>query len=402
MEPLNPDSQNVRVSVKNLISSIEGDPKYQHLVEQANKPLKPREKQTELQQFGSFIKGLVIANSKDLHGQAFVSRNLEKDAEKTANAVSVSSVLDALSNYPILFFSFKDMGGLAIPLTLITTVLILKFTNETATAAAARKPQGKGWSNIGIIGFSLMSVLQSLVAGVGAELLLNPSGLSQLKSQLLIEQTTQRVEALKPVDNPLYQEAKEKCERKATEWNQLDKDDPRRDSLYVLIYGTFDQRNANWSNIPTEELPLCRRVDRLGKEVYQDYETAKKNWEKLLTIRVSMGNDLAFVKEKMNASYTQHFTPSGELASGIEATRLAILNFEQKFARGDFGALGFSLFFLLLSIITSAIACFMIIALSRREDTAKSFSETVEIQRDMWLENLRQEFMGEKDHSSKK
>ncbi|MEY3870955.1 MAG: hypothetical protein RLZZ338_4849 [Cyanobacteriota bacterium] len=401
MEPLNSDSKHLPI-VKNLISSIEEDPKYQHLVKQANEPLKPREKPAKLQEVANFIKGLVIADSEDLHGKVFVSNNLKKDAKITATSVTVSSFLDAFSNYPILFYSFKDTGVLAIPLTLITTALILKFTNETATSAAARKPQGKGWSNIGIIGFSLMSVLQSLVAGVGAELLLNQSGLSQLKSQLLIEQTTQRVEALKPVDNPLYQDAQKKCAGKEKELNQLDKDDPRRDSLYVLLYGTFDQRNANWSNIPTEELPLCRRVDRLGKEVYQDYETAKKNWEKLLTIRVSMGNDLAFVKKNMDASYTQHFTPSGELLSGIEATRLAILNFQQKFARGDFAGLGFSLFFLLLSIITSAIACFMIIALSRREDTAKSFSETVEIHRDMWLENRRKELMAEKDHSSNK
>ncbi|XDE63652.1 hypothetical protein AB3M80_06475 [Arthrospira platensis BEA 1257B] len=104
-----------------------------------------------------------------------------------------------------------------------------------------------------------------------------------------------------------------------------------------------------------------------------------------------MGNNLAFLQQHKPQVYQEHFTPDGELRSGIEATRLAIINFRSKLIQGDWSSLGFHLFSLLVSIITSGPACGMTIALSLRKDTRQSFSETVELQRNIWLESRRQE-----------
>ena len=104
-----------------------------------------------------------------------------------------------------------------------------------------------------------------------------------------------------------------------------------------------------------------------------------------------MSHFLEFIKQEKPLVYNQHFTPDGELRSGVEATRLAIINFTTKFLRGNWAGLGFHLFSLLISIITSGPACGMTIALSFRKDTQKSFSEVVELERDKWLESRRQE-----------
>jgi hypothetical protein len=407
MEPSRPNSNHQNnpsfasgKNGKDFIKSIENNPQYQHLVEKAKAPLEKPEKPSFLQETLKLILELIIANSRDFHGQAFVSENLVKDAKNTARLVTVSSAIDASGNFSLVFYAFKDMGVLAIPFTLLTTALILKFTNDTAAAASARKSQGKAWSNLGIVGFILMSVLQSIVSGIGMELLLNQSGLSQFKAQQLIQEQTQRVESLQEIDNPQYKDALTRCKNGEKELNSfVDKEHPRRNSLYVQLYGTYEQHNANWNNVSVEQLPLCRQVDRLRQEAYQPYEIAKKHWQQLLIDRASMGNDLAFIQEKMPLVYRQHFTASGKLDSGIEATRLAILSFISKWTGGEWAGLGFSLFFLLLSIVTSGVACGSTITLSYRKDTQKSFSETVQLHRDIWLETRRKELlMAHKNH----
>jgi len=163
----------------------------------------------------------------------------------------------------------------------------------------------------------------------------------------------------------------------------------------VQLYGPWGERNTNWNQVPLEKLSICHQVVRLETEAYQNYETAKKNLEQLLVIRLQIGNDLEFLKQKMPLLYQQHFTPAGEMASGIEATRMAILSCTNKLLSGDIAGMGFPLFMLLLSVITSGYACAMTIALAFREDTQKSFSDAVKHQRDFWLEARRREVMAQ-------
>jgi hypothetical protein len=240
-----------------------------------------------------------------------------------------------------------------------------------------------------------LNALQSIVAGVGTELLLNSSGLSQLKAQELIKEQINRVETLKQIDSPQYKDALARCESGEKELSQLDKSHPRWQSLFVQLYGTWEQRDRNWEKDPLEQLPLCPQVEQLREKAYQTYETTKEQLQQSLAVRATMGNDLAYLQQKMPLVYTQNFTPSGELSSGLEASRLAILSFIAKLTQGDWSGLGFPLFFLLLSLITSGFACVMTIALSYRPDTQKSFSEAVQLQRDIWLETHRRELMAQ-------
>lgn len=383
-------------TVTDLLLYIEQSPEYAHLVEEAKNPAKNTQNQPSKQGLIKKLLELVIANPQDFHGRAIVSENLAKDSQYTAALVSISSLLNAATNFPLLYFAFKDLGILAVPMTVLANALILKYTNDSAVVASARKPHSQSSvPNWAIAAMLSLNALQSIVAGVGTELLLNSSGLSQLKAQELIKEQINRVETLKQIDSPQYKDALARCESGEQELSQLDKSHPRWQSLFVQLYGTWGERDRNWENVPLEQLPLCPQVERLREDAYQAYETAKQQLQQALAVRATMGNDLAFLQQKMPLVYTPHFTPSGELSSGLEASRLAILSFIAKLAQGDWSGLGFPLFFLLLSLITSGCACVITIALSYRQDTQKSFSEAVQLQRDIWLETRRRELMAQ-------
>ena len=382
-------------TVEDLILYIQESGKYAELVEKAKNPSPSQKKPKKLRNLIKQLQGLVIANPKDFRGRAVVSNNLEKDSERTACLVTISGVINVATSFPLLYYAFRDLGVLGVPVTLLVNGLLLKYTNGAATAVSARKPYGRSWSNWAIAGMISINTILSLIAAVGTELLLNPSGLTQLKAQELsaetINQKINQVESLKQLDSPQYKDALTRCEQGDKELNQMLKDHPRRQSLFVQLHGTWEQQNTNWATVPLEELPLCPKASRLGQQAHQNYETAKQELEESLALRVKMGNDLAFLQQHKPQVYQEHFTPDGELRSGIEATRLAIINFRSKLIQGDWSSLGFHLFSLLVSIITSGPACGMTIALSLRKDTRQSFSETVELQRNIWLESRRQE-----------
>lgn len=375
--------------LQNLLSELKQSPKYADIREQAKEPNYKPKKESKLEKTFSFLVGLVVADRKNFHGTAFVTEDLMKQAEQTAGLVTVSSAFNFITNFPLFAYAFGT-GFWALVLTGISNQLILKYTNDSTTAVSGLKKNNLAWQKWAIAASLSINALQSIFSGIGTELLLNQSGLSQIKALELIEQQVQQIETLKNIDNPQYKDALVRCQNGEQELTKLDKDHPRWDSLYVQLYGRWNERDAEWAQVSIEKLPLCRQVDRLRQDAYQGYETAKKNMERLLVIRSTMGNDLAFLKQEMPLVYQQHFTASNEIASGTEATRIAILNLRNKMQSGDLAGLGFPLFMLLLSLITSGYACAMTIAFAAREDTQKSFSDPLKLKRDSYCKELRE------------
>jgi ascorbate-specific PTS system EIIC-type component UlaA len=362
---------------------------YPDLAEQAaNQKLRPKNR------WGKWLKaalGLLIANPKDFHGKALVKPDLKKHSRQTASMVSVSTLFNFFTNFPLLFYAFKSIGslGVAFLLALITNGLILRFTNDAATAVSANKAGSRLWSQVALLAMLLMNGLQSIVAGVGTELLLNQSGLSQLKAKSLIENQRNQIESLKALDNPEYKATKRRCESGAAKLDNMERDNSRWDSLYVQLYGQWHEHDRDWSQVPTDQLPICEKMKRLHEEGLREYQQAKAEWEAKLKIRSQMGNDVAFLKQEMPVLYQRHFTEDGKIASGVEAARLAIFNFTNKFQQQDWAGLGFPLFFLLLSLVTSGMAMALTVAHAYREDTQQSFHDEVAAARDAWLEKQR-------------
>ncbi len=389
-QSLDPSTQNPELLSEDilLIKWIEQNPEYTDLVKSAKGETSPAN--WNLPKLPPDLTNIFIANPDEFYGKAFVSKELKEHAEVTARVVSASSLLDFATNAPLLYFAFKDFGFiLALLVSSTTNVIVLKFTNDTATAVSGRKPVNKFWSGVAAVGLIAMNAVQSLVSGVGVELLNNQSVLSSQKAQEVIQEQIQKTETIKNLDSPKYRDANARCEEGKQKLNSFNRNHPRWDSLYAELNGQWGERYQDWRKFPLEKLPICHQVLRLREETFRNYELAKADLEVKLAVRVRIGNDIVFLQKEIPAVYAEHFTTNGEIKSGVEAVRLATQNFFGKLKGGDLEGLGFSLFFFCLSVITSSVACFMTIAHAQREDTQKSRNEAVEQERDRWLEEMR-------------
>ncbi len=381
-----------------LLQHIEHNPAYSDLVAQAaaecSQPPKKRRPKFAL---GKRLLSLCIADSDEFHGTAYVTPQLKQQAQVTARVVSASSLLDFATNWPLLFFAFKDLGALAFPISLLTNAILLKFTNDTAAATSSRHSKNGKWSKAAAFGLVGMNALQSAVSGVGIELLNNQPMLNQQMAGELIQSQIAGLEDLKTLDAPQYQAVKERCETGEQEFSNMDLSNPRRDSLFTQLYGQWLERNVDRSQLPLEQLPICEQVERLEKEAFQAYEQAKAWLEEKLIDRSKIGNDVAFLRQEMPEVYESAFDEYGNIKSGVEAVRIATENFFGKLATGEFKSLGFSLFFFSLSVVTSTAATWMTIAYARREDVQLSRSQAVIDARDKWLEERWREWVDRSD-----
>jgi hypothetical protein len=233
----------------------------------------------------NFLKNLILANPDEFYGKNYATEELVEHSRLTARVVSIGSLLNAITNQPILFFAFKDFGnGVAIIYSLILNVLIVKFSNDNGTAVAGRKYGNRAWAAAGAATMISMSVLQSIAAGVGCEAMNNRPELSRLKAGLLIDQQTENLENMS-VTSEALESARAEYEKALDEFKSIDRSEANWDTLYVRLFGQYTDRDRNWSQFPTDNLPLEKRVLRLEKEAGAIKAQAKQAWQNKLAFR---------------------------------------------------------------------------------------------------------------------
>ncbi|WP_254564996.1 hypothetical protein [Oscillatoria sp. HE19RPO] len=338
----------------------------------------------DVQKITGWFSSHFLAQAEDLHGDVFVSDELQKDSKITATVVSGATWINAMTNWPILYYAFNNWGTLvALTSTIILDFLLLTWTNNTGTAAAGGNKGKWWWSWAGVMAFLLISTLQSIVAGVGAELINNQDELSQIKAGEIIDSYFAQLAANLAERNTLYEEYKKKCDRDTEILKTMPYWDPTRNSLYLDTKGKYGEEDKDWSNTPQDNIPTCPRSSLLGEVVNEqrnELEAAKNNRQKL-------GN-LGYLKEELKERYSQSFTEEGRLKSGTIAVELAVNNFWQKFSNWELEKLGFSLFFLALSVITSLGALLMTLTYAIKYSTKMSRNTRVERTIRIWLHEV--------------
>lgn len=202
------------------------------------------------------LKNLVFANPQDFHGQVYVTPELQEHSNLTARVITVASLFNAITNQPLLFFAFKDFGGLAaISASLTLNLLLIKFTNDNGTAVAGRKYGNQNWAKAGAAAMISMSVLQSFAAGVGMEAMNNRPFLAELKAQEEIERQTENLQEI-PASSEALESARLEFQQLQGEFAGISRENPNWDTLHVQLYGTWADRDRDWSQVPLENLPL--------------------------------------------------------------------------------------------------------------------------------------------------
>lgn len=316
-----------------------------------------------------------IAKPEDLHGNTFISNELEKDSKITAKVISGATWINAITNWPILYYAFQNWGTL-IALSSATTLnfLILTWTNNAGTAAAGGNKGKLLWSLTGIISFFMISMLQSMVAGVGAELINNQRELSELKAQEIVDNYLSQLGGNLDDIKARYQENIDLCKEKTEELLEMDYWNPRRNSLWLETYGPYGAEDPD---------KICPTATRQQNEI----DTREESLEELKNERQELGN-LVFAQNNLESRYSQYFDENGKILSGVIAVEFAINNFWGKFTTQEFEKLGFPLFFLLLSIITSFGALLMTLTYAIKYTTKMSRSSKVEQSVNLWLNEV--------------
>lgn len=365
------------------------------LVERAKTGQRPPQP-TKRQQQWKAIQGLFLANHDEFHGTAYVTPELKDHSKRVAAIVSASGLYDFFTNASLFYLSFKSLGFVpGLVLSLVVNQLLLKFGNDSAAVASGHKPNVKLWARAGVLGLVSVNVIQSLFSVVGMELLLNPTGIAELKAGALIQEHEAKIESLRNLSNPRLQAAKQQCEQNRQKLSAMPKDHPMRPSLYAQTNGYWHQNQMDWSQVPEASLPYCPLAERLEQNALKTYEDAKATWEAKKAKRLELANDVNFLRGAVPELYNFHFDQYGEMRSSIEATAYAVLNLRQKLLDGDLAGLGMPLFFWSLSIATSWVACALTIHHARRPDVLMSRSALVMRERDRWLEEQFQALSGE-------
>lgn len=356
------------------------------LVEQVKTGKRPPAPSKRQQQWQA-IKTLFLANPDEFHGTAYVTPELKEHSKRVAAIVSASGLYDFFTNASLFYLSFKSLGFVpGLVLSLVVNQVLLKFGNDSAAVASGHKPSTKLWARAGVFGLVSVNVIQSAFSVVGMELLLNPTGIAELKASTLIQEHEQKIESLRNLSDPRLQAAKRQCQENRQKLETMPKDHPMRQSLYAQTNGYWNQEQMDWSQVPEAQLPYCPLAERLEKNSLQIYENTKAQWEAKKVKRLELGNDVTFLREAVPNVYNFHFDEHGEMRSSIEATAYAVLNLRKKLLDGDLAGLGMPLFFWSLSIATSWVACVLTIHHARRPDVQMSRSAFVAQERDRWLE----------------
>ncbi|AFY82707.1 hypothetical protein [Oscillatoria acuminata] len=329
------------------------------------------------QKIGLFLVSLIFANPEEFYGKNIATAELVEHSQLTARVISIGSLLNAITNQPILFFAFKDFGNLpAMTASLTLNLLIIKFTNDNGTAVAGRKYGNHNWAKAAAAAMIAMSTLQSIAAAVGSEAMNNRPELSQLKAIEQIDRLTQNLEDM-PATSTAYESARQEYEAAFQEFQGMSRSHPNWNTFYTRLFGTWENRDRDWSSVPTENLPLEQRMLRLQREAAATKEEAQQRWNEKLAKRHELGDDVLFLQQQMPELFARHFDENYDLRSGTETIRLAMVNLHHKLTQGDIAGLGFPLFFLILSVVSSGGACWMTLAYAHRKDTEQSRNDAV-------------------------
>ncbi|OLP15923.1 hypothetical protein BST81_23645 [Leptolyngbya sp. 'hensonii'] len=318
------------------------------------------------------------ADAETLYGRSYVTPELVTEAKTTATILSTANLINILTTYPYLYYAFAGMGGSGTVLAVVLGILLNKTGNALGEAACRnRHPKG---AIAALAGTILLNVVLTLTAGPGTELLLNSSGLAEQRGRELIQEkvldTTLQEQNLAQRQEWL-KAAQADCQGVLDELHALAPDHPNRDLLYQRAYGTWSERDRDWNQVPTTNLPLCRKAAQLEQEV-QVYATKLQTEQEAKQAEIHRhGTALLYLKAVHPDIYHTYFDEYGQIRSGLEASRLSLQGFTQKFSTGDLADLGFPLFYFVISLVTSGVAIAKVATFARRKDVLRSWDPAI-------------------------
>ena len=369
-----------------LMQWIQHHPHLSHLHQQGKSQTRPSWRR----RLKDLLKNHLVARGEDFHGTAYVTETTVRDSANVARVVTTSNMVDGVGNFSLLLFA----SGAASPLGWISagvlTGVLLKFDQELFTLVGrGRRRSRKVAYAAALIGLLPFSLLKTIGTGVGVEVMQNQAALELRHASALVDdslrQERMQIDRLLQAD-PTYAEVRDQCRSGRAQLARLDHADPRWQSLQVELFGEWSQRQRDWSrSARTTPPPVC--VQQKLIEADQRNRTAEAR-ERLAGIerqRIAIGNDLRFLRERYPDRYSLAFHPSGEFRSAVQLVAVGIGSTIEKLSSGQWNQLGLSLYGLMVSLLSSATACLLVLLHPHRPEVELSWDEDLRRERDRWL-----------------
>ena len=253
----------VKVFPVQLTSWIEGQPDLAYLVEAANNTPALYKTGSDNLKVAPQREDIVNKNTAALRKNQRIylafCRSMRGDWTKTLdetcakrNAMAGSTIWDAVSTVPFVQFALINYLKFAsLPVAFIISVGLMILSN-VAGRTGANRAKGRGAiANYGLAFFILLSLVKTLLSGVGFDILVNKDGITkEYAQQVLSEQiekkqgTLEELQALK-LKLINLQSACQYYKQTKQDYKDLTKE---HNTTQVMAFGTWKQKQQWWDS----------------------------------------------------------------------------------------------------------------------------------------------------------
>lgn len=345
-----------------------------------NDPMLSR--QQNLYQVAFFLlKYALWCDAKELHGTAIVTQDLKQRARLNASLITISSLINTLGIAPFIFIALSGFGLFLSPIAAMIVLGGINGASNGCGAIAAKHAPGyraNAWCGLG--GFLMINTLLTAFTGPGIVMFTNKPAVREMLAATIIAEQRDRLDVLK-VPAELDDLKTEISDAKATlqqivakEGEVASRKNPEWQRLQLSLYGSYEERNTDWTTVKTPNLPLTQKLERLETENMVTYEAASADLDAMLSRRTQYGDDVQFLEAEMPQHFKSSFMPNYDLKSPSDGVAIATELFISDAKAGRFEQLAFPMLMAGISIVLSATACILTYSFARSPAVQDSFN----------------------------
>ena len=355
------------------------------------------------------LREIVWVPVRNMRGKSYATASIDGTVNATAKMMSISTLWDFFCTLPLFKFGLAGpLGIMAWPGAVVLSFLILWASNAAGEKATDRHDANHArTATLSLTAFLLLSLAKTAFSGVGIDLFIGSRAIASRYAEQLVEEKLagdrQELSRLEE-GGPELKAAAAECVRLQAELGRIDRNSNEKayQSTFVLAYGSKAAESANAGLKPEALINKYGSVGRVPGACVQQKLLRELNTEKAGALRESIERKaqasqampaLAFLKKEEPEIFAEHFREANgqlEWVSGTTAVAQATDQFYEQLLKGEFGLLGFSLFFLIVSIVLTGAAALLIYQLSQNASIKASYSPLVADERDGRLQAYRE------------
>jgi hypothetical protein len=420
MQQENKDASYVELSPLTLVKWIDTSPDLKYIREAADKIQARYDNESKeisfqtpdrriiskrIDNFRHRLREILWPSGVSIRGKTSASQEFDQSCSTTANLMAGSTAWDAVSTFPILQYGVSSyLGFLAAPSAISLSLLLMILSNWSGQLSCNRTKGKKATARNALLFFAFLSFGKTALAGVGMDILVNKSGITKEYAAKLaeeqIDKSQRQLNQLRKLENPKYLEYKQSCDALKAQLEPLERANPLFTTFYVRAYGEYKDQTAmqgmstndklnryggSINNIPGD----CNK-QRIQAEI--DGSAGDQLSLKLDKWRAQKEDQtsLQFLSTNFPEIFRDKFRVEGDQVVIRDGGQMVSAAWTQFFAKlfepSKVGELGFSLFWMFVSVVLSSGAVFFLWGKSKSEDMKMSYSNELLLEREKFLE----------------